>query len=45
MLGVNIFKLNPDFTLRQRIRRTALVWENGAWRLKGSRKFTPSRTP
>lgn len=42
MLGVNIFKLNPDFTLRQRIQADSLVWESGAWRLKGSRKFTPS---
>jgi lipopolysaccharide export system permease protein len=39
MLGVNIFKLNPDFTVRERITAESLLWENGAWRLKNSRKY------
>ncbi len=39
MLGVNIYKLNPDYTVRERIKADSLVWENGAWRLKGSRKY------
>ncbi len=40
MLGLNIFKLNPDFTIRERITARALVWDHGAWRLQGSRTFT-----
>lgn len=39
MLGVNIFKLNPDFTVRERIKADSLQWEQGAWRFKNSRKF------
>jgi lipopolysaccharide export system permease protein len=39
MVGVNIYKLNPDFTVRERITAQSLLWENGAWRLKHSRKF------
>lgn len=37
MLGLNIYKLNPDYSVRERITAAALVWENGAWRLKKSR--------
>ncbi len=39
MFGLNIYKLNPDYTLRERIKARSLLWENGAWRLKDSRKF------
>ncbi len=39
MLGVNIYKLNPDFSVRERITAGSLLWQNGAWRLQGSRKF------
>jgi lipopolysaccharide export system permease protein len=39
MFGLNIYKLNPDYTLRERIKARSLAWENGAWRLKDSRKF------
>lgn len=42
MFGVNIYKLNPDFTVRGHIIAGRLVWEDGAWRLKDSRKFVPS---
>jgi len=36
MIGLNIFKLNPDFSVRERIKAGSLVWDNGAWRLKNS---------
>ncbi len=39
MIGVNIYKLNPDYSVRERITAQSLLWENGAWRLKHSRKF------
>ncbi len=39
MIGVNIYKLNPDYTVRERIKAQSLLWENGAWRFKHSRKF------
>jgi len=39
MLGISIFKLNPDYTVRERITAESLVWENGAWRLKNGRKY------
>jgi lipopolysaccharide export system permease protein len=42
MIGVNIFKLAPDFTVRERIRADGLLWENGAWRLKHGRKYVLS---
>lgn len=41
MFGVNIYKLNLDFTVKERIIAGRLVWEDGAWRLKDSRKFVP----
>jgi lipopolysaccharide export system permease protein len=44
LLGVNIFKLNPDFSVRERIRAEKLVWENDAWRLHDSEKFVISGT-
>ncbi len=40
MLGLNIYKLNPDYSVRERIKAGSLLWENGAWRLKDSRTFT-----
>ncbi len=40
MIGLNIYKLNPDFSVRERIWADRLVWENGAWRLKHSRAYT-----
>ncbi len=39
MIGINIYKMNPDFTVRERIRADRLVLENGEWRLKDGRKF------
>ncbi len=42
LFGLNIYKLNPDYTLRERIKARSLAWENGAWRLKDSRKFVLS---
>jgi lipopolysaccharide export system permease protein len=39
MIGINIFKLAPDFTVRERIKADSLMWENGAWRLKHAQKF------
>ena len=39
MFDVNIYKLNPDYSLRERIQARSLAWENEAWRLKDSRKF------
>lgn len=44
LIGVNIFKLNPDFTVRERIRAGRLVWEQDAWRLRDSLKFSPTGT-
>jgi lipopolysaccharide export system permease protein len=40
MLGLNIYKLNPDYSVRERIIAEGLVWANGAWRLKHSRTIT-----
>ncbi|HEX9020470.1 MAG TPA: LPS export ABC transporter permease LptG [Nitrospirota bacterium] len=39
MLGLNIYKLNPDFSVREQIKADALVWDGGAWRLRHSRTF------
>ena len=39
MIGINIYKLNADFSLRERIKAERLVWEDTAWRLRESRKF------
>lgn len=36
MFGLNIFKLNKDFTVRERIQADRLLWENDAWRLQKS---------
>jgi len=40
MIGLNIFKLNPNFTVRERIKAGSLVWENGAWHLKNSHTYS-----
>ncbi len=39
LVGVNIFKLNPDFSIRERIKAEKLAWETNAWRLRNSEKF------
>jgi lipopolysaccharide export system permease protein len=39
MIGVNIYKLNPDFSVRERIKAGRLVWEDTAWKLRESQKF------
>jgi lipopolysaccharide export system permease protein len=39
MIGVNIYMLNPDYTVRERIKAQSLVWENGAWRFKHGLKY------
>jgi lipopolysaccharide export system permease protein len=39
MIGLNIYKLNRDFSVRERIKAGSLVWENGAWRLRNSRTY------
>lgn len=44
MIGINIFKMNPDFSVRERITAGSLLWENGAWRFKNSRKYIISST-
>jgi lipopolysaccharide export system permease protein len=44
LLGVNIFKLNPDFSVRERIKAGKLVWETDAWRLRDSEKYVISGT-
>jgi lipopolysaccharide export system permease protein len=41
MIGLNIFKLNPDFSVRERISAGRLIWEEGAWKLRDSRKYLP----
>jgi lipopolysaccharide export system permease protein len=40
MLGLNIYKLNADYSVREQIKAGSLVWVNGAWRLKNSITFT-----
>jgi lipopolysaccharide export system permease protein len=39
MIGLNIYKLNHDFSVRERIKAGSLLWENGAWRLRNSRTY------
>jgi lipopolysaccharide export system permease protein len=39
LFGLNIYKLNPDFTVRERITAKRLVWEGDAWRLRESTKY------
>jgi lipopolysaccharide export system permease protein len=40
MIGLNIYKLNPDYSVHERIRAGSLEWEDGAWRLKQSYTYT-----
>ncbi|HAS53178.1 MAG: LPS export ABC transporter permease LptG [Nitrospirae bacterium GWC2_57_13] len=42
MLNLHIYKLNPDFSVRERITAGSLLWQDGAWRLRNAWKFTPS---
>jgi lipopolysaccharide export system permease protein len=44
MIGINIFKMSKDFSVRERITAGSLLWENGAWRLKNSRKYIISES-
>jgi lipopolysaccharide export system permease protein len=37
MLGLNIYVLNPDYSVRERITAKSLIWDNGSWKLKHSR--------
>jgi lipopolysaccharide export system permease protein len=37
MHGLNIYVLNPDYSVRERITAKSLIWDNGSWRLKHSR--------
>lgn len=39
LIGINIFKMNPDYSVRERITADSLIWYDGAWRLKNSRKY------
>lgn len=40
MLGLNIYKLNSDYSVHERIMAERLVWENGSWKLKHSHTIT-----
>ncbi len=42
MLGLNIYKLNPDYTVKERIKAGSLLWKDGAWRLQDSWKYVPA---
>ena len=42
MIGLSIYKLNPDYSIRERTRAGSLLWESGAWRLQHSRTYTPA---
>jgi lipopolysaccharide export system permease protein len=44
MLGINIFKMNPDYSVRERITAQSLLWENGAWHFKHGRKYVITET-
>jgi lipopolysaccharide export system permease protein len=39
MLGINIFKMSEDFSVRERITAQSLRWENGAWHFEHGRKY------
>jgi lipopolysaccharide export system permease protein len=39
MIGVSIFKLNPDYSLRERISAGRLTWEQDGWKLRDSKKY------
>lgn len=40
MVGIDAFKMGPDFSVRERIQAKQLVLENGAWILKDGVKYT-----
>ncbi|MFA5074206.1 MAG: LPS export ABC transporter permease LptG [Nitrospirota bacterium] len=40
MIGLNIYKLNPDFSVRERIKAEKLIWKDNAWRLNRSYTYT-----
>lgn len=40
MIGVSIYRMNPDFTVRERIRARRLILEDGVWRLREGTKVT-----
>lgn len=40
MVGLNIYKLNPDYSLRERTKAESLAWDGNAWRLKHSQTFS-----
>ena len=40
MIGISIYRMNPDFTVRERIRARRLVLEDGVWRLREGTKVT-----
>lgn len=44
MIGINVFKMSKDFSVRERITAESLLWENGAWRFKNSRKYIISES-
>jgi lipopolysaccharide export system permease protein len=39
MIGLNVYKLNPDYSVRERIKAGSLEWKDGAWRLKQSTTY------
>jgi lipopolysaccharide export system permease protein len=39
LLGINVYKMNADYSVRERITAGSLLWERGAWRFKNSKKF------
>jgi lipopolysaccharide export system permease protein len=39
LLGINIYKMDANYAVRERITAESLAWENGAWRFRNSRKF------
>ncbi len=43
LIGITIFKFNPDFTVRERIRARRLVLEAGQWRLREGTKYILTR--
>jgi lipopolysaccharide export system permease protein len=40
MIGLNVYKLNPDYSVRERVRAGSLEWKDGAWRLNRSITYT-----
>ncbi|MGE5892654.1 MAG: LptF/LptG family permease, partial [bacterium] len=44
MLGISIYRMNPDFTVRERINARRLVLEDGVWRLREGTKVSLGKT-